>query len=217
MSTVNKKDILIEKLISTHIFALKPVESDSGKSPYEIRLSTLCSYPYLLKEIAHLIYDEITNDKLDLVAGPYTDIPLATTVSLEFNIPMLFIRKERKEWGMEKLIEGSYQYGQKVAVVDDQIDDVASALQIVGRLEGSGLKVVGYHTLFDRYIGEIEYLKKKGINFSTIFTINDILVYLVRRKLISQVHLQQCKLYIESKRHEFQHLSNYSSSPVVLH
>ena len=46
---------------------------------------------------------------------------------------------------MGKLIEGNYKTDQKVVVIDDEVSDPASTLQVLGRLEGSGLNIVGVY------------------------------------------------------------------------
>lgn len=213
MNELQFKQNLLTKLIEENIFSLNEDVVD-GEQPFEMRLQTLCSFPKILKDIAQAVFTSIKHTKYDLIAGPSTEIPLATTLSLQFNIPMLFVRKERKQWGMEKLVEGSYTFGQKVVIIDDEISDLATALQIVGRLEGSGLTVVGYHTLFDKQIGEMEYLKQKIGNCTSVFSIGEILLHLARRQQINKSQLSQCKLYIESKRYEFNHLNPEEASLV---
>lgn len=170
--------------------------------PYQINFQSLTSQPEMLRFVAHLIGDLIKNQKFDLIAGPYTDIPLATTISLEYNYPMIFVRKERKQYGREKLVEGYFNQDQKVIIVDDEISDVAATSQLLGRLEGSGLKVVGIILLIDRGLGAIQKIEEKGYKCSSILTLNDIFVYLSQNGVINEDKLQELKKYIEEQRKE---------------
>lgn len=171
-------------------------------APYQINFQSLTSQPRMLRFVARLIGDLIKNQTFDLIAGPYTDIPLATTISLEYNYPMVFVRKERKQYGREKLVEGYFNQDQKVIIVDDEISDVAATSQLLGRLEGSGLKVVGIHVLLDRGLGAIQKIEEGGYKCSSILTLNEVFVHLAQSGEINQDKLQELKKYIEEQRKE---------------
>src|SRR3989344_3382062 len=149
-TSFNLKEKLIDMLYESGAISFPREFADL---PYQINFQYLTSQPEMLRFVAHLIGELIKNQEFDLIAGPYTDIPLATTVSLEFNHPMIFVRKERKQYGREKLVEGYFKQDQKVLIIDDEISDVAATSQLLGRLEGSGLKVVGIQLLLDRGLG----------------------------------------------------------------
>lgn len=168
--------------------------------PYELKLQHLTSQPKILRFIAQLIGSEIKNESFDLIVGPYTDIPLATTVSLEYNWPMIFVRNERKKYGMEKLIEGNYQSDQRVVIVDEEIGDTANTLQLLGRLEGSNLNIVKLFVLVDLGNGAIEFIRIRGYKCEALITINDIFVHLLETGKITPAQLHQAKDYFESKK-----------------
>jgi len=57
-----------------------------------------------------------------LVTGvPYTALPISTVISSKYNVPMIIKRKEAKEYGTKKLIEGIYKSGDRCVIIDDII------------------------------------------------------------------------------------------------
>ncbi|MDO8610590.1 MAG: hypothetical protein Q7R95_08645 [bacterium] len=168
--------------------------------PFELKLQNLTSQPQVLRYVAKLIGSKVKKENFDLIVGPFSDIPLATTVSLECNWPMIFVRDERKKYGMEKLIEGSYNLDQKVIVIDEQVIDTASTLQMLGRLEGSNLTITGLIVLFDRELGELNIIKRKGYKCEALITNTDIFMYLLELGIISQNQINHAKDYFRSKK-----------------
>jgi orotate phosphoribosyltransferase len=199
MLNLNLKQKLVDSLYkSGAITFTKSKNPDS--LPYEIKLQYLTSQPKTLRFVAELLWSSFKDETFDLIAGPYTDIPLATTVSLEYNWPMIFIRGQKKQYGMGKLIEGNYKTDQKVIVIDEEVRDPADTLQILGRLEGSGLNIVGLYVLIDRGLGGIDLIKSKGYKCEALINLNDIFIHLLEMGKISPDQLNQTKDYFKAKK-----------------
>jgi uridine monophosphate synthetase len=78
----------------------------------------------------------------DRIAGiPYGSLPTATGLSLQLHKPLIYPRKEVKAHGARRLIEGDFQEGEQVVVVDDILISGGSVLEGIGKLESSGLRV----------------------------------------------------------------------------
>src|SRR3989344_5036593 len=98
-------------------------------SPYYLDLRVLVSYPYILQLVSDVLWEKMRVLYFDVVVGvPYTAIPIATTIGLKHEQSMIFVRKERKDYGTKKLIEGEYHKGQKAIIVDDVITNGESKL-----------------------------------------------------------------------------------------
>lgn len=135
-------DILIAKLKDIGLLKYGLFKLKSGaESSYYCDFRTLLSYPQLLKNIYHNI-DMRFFDGVDLVCGVFFGgMPLANLISFERNIPQIFIRDSEKTHGTKKQIEGIFESGQTVLVVEDVITTGQSILEKIKILEQHGLNI----------------------------------------------------------------------------
>lgn len=196
---ISLKEKLIDVLYESGAISFS---ENSIAQPFKINFQLLTSQPEMLRFVARLIGEIIKGEEFDLIVGPYTDIPLATTISLEFNHPMIFVRKERKAYGMERLIEGNFKQDQKVLIIDDEISDFGTTLHLLGRLEGSGLKVSGIYVLLDRGLGIMQRIENEGYKCNALLTLNDVFVYLAQLGKINKSKLKDLKNYMEEQKRD---------------
>ncbi len=86
-----------------------------------------------------------------------------------------YVRKEPKEWGTCRLIEGNLERGDNVVIVDDVTTEGNSVLRAVEAVEEFGCHVTEVITIVDRLQGAKEKLAKRGIHLTSLFTIRDFL------------------------------------------
>ena len=197
---VDDKEKLVSKLHEIGAIKFGEFTLTSGKvCPYYIDLRFLASYPDVLRLVTKE-YVKILN-KLDyeiLVGIPYAAIPLATALALELNKPMIFTRKEAKEHGTRKLIEGVYKKNQKAVIIDDVISDGGSKFKVIEPLEAEGLIIKDIVVLVDRGHRGPDIMKEKGYNCYSVLHINDILSISKKQGKIDDNTMRKSREFIDS-------------------
>ncbi len=146
------------------------------KSSYYIDIKKAYMNPKILREIVKEIARLIRNEKVDRIAGvAMGGIPLATGVSLELGIPFLMVRKEKKEHGTERMIEGEFKAGEKAVVIEDVTTSGSSALDAVDALRKNKLICSKVIVVVDRLEGAGELLKKHDITLVPLLTAEELL------------------------------------------
>lgn len=171
-----QKQKLLEALINIDVIKRGEFTLRSGEiSPIYIDCRSIISYPPLLRAVAKVLWDKVKHLKSNLLCGvPYTALPLATALSLEQNLPMLMCRKEAKDYGTKKQIEGVFKAGQDCLIVEDVVTTGSSVLQIAELLKKQGLEVKDIAVLVDRQQGGKEALLKAGYQLHSVYTLDEL-------------------------------------------
>ncbi|WP_296791617.1 orotate phosphoribosyltransferase [uncultured Methanobrevibacter sp.] len=169
------KEQLIDLLKENEVFLEGDFTLSSGKkSNYYINMKKAITEPKILSTISKLITEKINDDEIDKVAGPALGaVPIATAVSLESELPLLMIRKEKKGYGTSKLIEGELNEGDSVIVVEDVSTTGGSLLKAIKAIQENGGNVKRAFVVVDRQEGAIEEFEKAGITLEPLITVNE--------------------------------------------
>jgi orotate phosphoribosyltransferase/uridine monophosphate synthetase len=177
-------------------------------SPVYVNLRLLISNPAALRRAAEVMQWEVQalqsmrNPRLaryDLVAGvPFGGLLLATAFVLLSGTPMIYLHPAKN--GEGSVIEGTYQPGQTVPLIDDLITGGRSIQQTATRLEDEGLLVEDALVLIDRQQGGREHLQREGINLVSILTLETALHYLGSSQKISKDWYHKSMQYLERQR-----------------
>ncbi len=168
------------------------------KSPIYLDLRILVSYPETLKKVGKEIAELCKDLEFDKIAGiPYAAIAMATAVSLETGWSMIYTRKEIKDYGTKKAIEGVFKEGEKVLVIDDLITNGGSKLEVIEPLKAQGLIVKDFVVLVDREQGGKEELAKHGYGLHAAIKITEMLEILKTSGKISEEQYNDLKSYFD--------------------
>ncbi len=149
-------------------------------SPVYCDFRGLISKPELLKEIGEALAGKAKEIGCDRIAGiPYAGLPLGVAASIAGDIPMIYPRKEAKDYGTKKLIEGAYNQGDRVLVIDDIITDGASKIEAIEPLKEAGLVVTDVLIILDREQGGDKILAKAGYKLHSLGRLSEVLDALV--------------------------------------
>lgn len=177
-----EKSQLIKQLYDIGAIKVGSFTLKSGViSPIYIDLRQIISYPVLLKAVAQRIWEKVKHLSDDLLCGvPYTALPIATCIAIEHNKPMIMVRKEAKNYGTRQMVEGSYQAGQSVLVIEDVVTSGASILNTVQELQNVGLQVTHVAAFLDREQGGKDNLAKNACEFFHVITLTEIFTELAK-------------------------------------
>ena len=130
----------------------KPFTWASGwKSPIYCDTRITLSYPTIRTFIRQAYADAIREGfgKPDVIAGVATGgIPQGALIAQELGIPFIYVRSSAKGHGMGNQVEGHYEKGQKVVVIEDLISTGGSSMKAVNALKEAGLDVKGLIAVF---------------------------------------------------------------------
>lgn len=167
------------------------------QSPIYLDLRVIVSYPAILKKISSALSKLIASLSFDLICGvPYTALPIATALSLDRNIPMIMRRKEAKDYGTKKLIEGKFEKGQICLIIEDVVTSGASILETVAPLKIEGLQIEDAVVVLNREQGGKEKLKENGIELHSLINIFDLLKVLFYEKKISEESFREANEFL---------------------
>jgi orotate phosphoribosyltransferase len=85
----------------------------------------------------------------------------------------VMVRKEAKQHGTGKFVEGPFQAGESLVIVEDVVTTGGSSLLAIERCEAVGLKVKRVLAIIDRLEGGREAFAAKGYELTTLFTVKD--------------------------------------------
>jgi uridine monophosphate synthetase len=170
-------------------------------SPFYIDLRVVISYPTVLAEIGSRMAEEVGRHRADRIAGiPYAGLPLAVAASLAGGVPLVYPRREVKSYGTKRQIEGVFEAGEHVVVIDDIVTDGTSKLEAITPLEAAGLIVRDLVVLVDREQGGHERLWARGYALHPLVTISQCFDELERGALVEPGVVQAARRFVQAAR-----------------
>jgi uridine monophosphate synthetase len=112
---------------------------------------------------------------------------------------MIYPRKEVKEYGTKSSVEGQYEPGAKVIVIDDLVSSGESKFEAIAQLEAVGLRVVDIAVLIDRQCGAAETLAVAGYRLHSVFKLSELLDYWERTGKVAKEQVEEVRGFLSQQ------------------
>ena len=170
-------------------------------SPIYVDLRLLVARPALLRQVGEVLAARARSLQFDVLAAiPYAALPIGVAVALTLDAPLVYPRKEVKNYGTERSVEGVFQPGQTALLIDDLITKGHSKLEALVPLEAAGLKVKDILVLIDREQGGVEELDAHGYTVHAVLTLAQVLDVLVEAGRLSSERSDQVRQWLKENR-----------------
>jgi len=130
--------------------------------------------PVLLKRLGRHLAELVPKETQRLAAPELGAVLLGGAVSMETGLPLLLVRKEAKGYGTAKQLEGRFESGDRVTVIEDVVTTGGDSLRSVQALRDAGLDVIQLVVVLDRGEGGEENIHEARISYSPLFRIQDL-------------------------------------------
>jgi len=193
--------LLAEGLVRTGCVKFGSYTLKSGQvSPFYIDLRLLASHPQLLALAAGAYLKILHGLEFDRVAAiPYAALPIGTAISLQSGLPLIYPRKEVKEYGTKSPIEGKCVPGERVVVVDDLATTGGSKFTAIDQLQAAGLVVQDVVVLIDRMGGAREALAEAGYRLHAVLTMDTLLAHWEMVGLVAGEQIDHARAFLHGK------------------
>ena len=137
----------------------------------------------------------------NIAGGESAGIPFAAFIAQKLNLPMTYIRKEKKKFGKNSQIEGLLNQKDNVLLAEDLMTDGGSKLKFLDAIEKLGANVSGIFVIFNYGIIKDYYLlKKKKIDVISMTNWSHVLNVAYRKKIIKNDEIKIIKSFLEKMK-----------------
>lgn len=198
ISNPNTAKKTAELLLQIKAIKLEPKNyftwASGWKSPIycdnRITLSFVPIRNFLRENMVRIIEEKY--GKPDVIAGVATGaIAIGTLVAQEMGLPFIYVRPEAKGHGRKNQIEGYFEKGQSVVVIEDLISTGKSSLNAVNALEEAGANIKGMVAIFSYGFpfAEANFIKAK-VELTTLSDYDHLLQQAIDTSYISENELE---------------------------
>ena len=172
------------------------------KSPYYIDLRLVPSFPIyyrkMIKGLQNIIAEDVGLENFhSLVSVPTGGLVVASSLAIEIVKPIIYVRKEVKEHGTGKAVEGVTCQDMKLLMIEDVVTSGGSVINAIKSIKEEKMTVTDAYAVVDRMEGATEALQAEGVKLHSLLTIKQIAESLFEQKLITEDVLNQVKERIQ--------------------
>ena len=182
-----------EKILQINAIKLSPQQpftwASGWKSPIYCDNRKVLSFPFsrdfIKSEMCNVVFEQFPD--AELLAGVGTaGIPWGAMVSDQLKLPYIYVRPKPKEHGMGNQVEGVYEKGAKVVVIEDLISTGKSSLEVVEVLRKVGVEVIGMVAIFTYGFDIAEKaFSAAGVRYTTLTNYNTLIELAAEKGIVS--------------------------------
>ncbi len=190
---MTNEKIIAEKLLQINAIQLNPTQpftwASGLKSPIYCDNRKVLSFPYqrdfIKSEMSNIVFEGFP--EADILCGVATaGISWGAMTADQLKMPFIYCRPEPKKHGLGNQIEGSFEMGKKVLVIEDLVSTGKSSLQVVDVLRNAGLEVIGMVAIFSYgFTSASEIFKEKSVTLKTLTTYEALIEMAIEKKFIA--------------------------------
>lgn len=169
-------------------------------SPVYIDLRKTQSFPnafhVITEAYAELLAD--TDESVFIAGVPEAATPLAAAVGYSMRRALLQPRKVVKEHGTKSSVEGEYQQGDSVVLLDDLITKGDSKIEAIEQVEKAGLRVEKLIVLIDREQGGLDLVRNAGHTIEAALTMTELMALLLEMGKIDQARHDEVMEFVRN-------------------
>lgn len=188
----NEKTVA-EKLLQINAIKLNPTQpftwASGWKSPIYCDNRKVLSFPFIRdfikSELCNIVFEKFP--EADMLAGVATaGIAWGAMVADQLKLPFIYVRPKPKEHGLGNQIEGFYEKGKRVVVIEDLISTGKSSLQVVDVLRKEGLMVEGMVSIFNyNFAIADDAFKNAQVPFQSLTNYNELISLAIDKNIVS--------------------------------
>ena len=148
------------------------------RSSYYLDKYRFETQPELLLELGARIgakARELAPDARRLAGPELGAVALAASASLASGLPFLIVRKEQKEYGTARRLEGEFAEGDEVCLVEDVVTSGGAAVEAIRALREAGLTCRAAVCVVDRHEGGVDALAREAVRLDPLFRAQDVI------------------------------------------
>ena len=200
-------DDVVERELSAllhHIGAVRFGEftlKDGRRSPFYLDLRVLVSHPAALARVARAMLRRAAALSYDRLAGiPYAGLPIAVAMSLIGERPMVYARKEAKDYGTRKMIEGEFRAGERALLIDDVITSGGAKLEALTPFTDAGLVFEDVLVVVDREDRGGAVLAAAGLRLHSVVKVRALLEHLRQHGAVPAGDVERALAFLAAAR-----------------
>jgi orotate phosphoribosyltransferase len=182
-----------EKLLQINAIKLntrQPFTWASGwKSPIYCDNRRVLSFPHIREfiksEMCNVVFEQFPDAQL--LAGVATaGIAWGAMAADQLKLPYIYVRPKPKEHGLGNQIEGYYEKGQQVVVIEDLVSTGKSSLDVVNVLKAAGLEIAGMVSIFTYgFPVAAESFAKAGVRYYPLTNYDTLIGLAIEKGIVS--------------------------------